>query len=432
LPRKGTLASLKTQPALIADADFVKAHRGAAGFAIVDARSRVFYEGAREGGTKDHRVKGHIPGAVNAPFDELTSAGTQLKSASEISAIFDKAGVKPGDTIIGYCHVGEQATAMLFAARTLGHRVILYDGSFADWVQHDLPLELPNASSQVHNSSSRDQLLVTPAMLAQHLHDANLVVLQVGTQETYDSGHIPGARFLDWMDFHNMEQKPGELTLEMPSVQALHDAFEKAGVSDNSVVVVYASDGYWSPSTRIMLTFDYAGLQNVRYLDGGLKGWAAAGNPVSKEAPIPKTGTLSPLKLRPIIVDAAFVQTHERAPGFAIVDARNTQFYDGTSGGGQRGQTKKFGHIPGALNAPFDQFATDDGHLKSYDDIKAIFDKAGVKAGDTVIGYCHVGQQATAMLFAARTLGHDVLLYDGSFEDWNNRNLPLENPKEKK
>jgi thiosulfate/3-mercaptopyruvate sulfurtransferase len=432
LPRKGTLASLKTQPALIADADFVKAHRGAAGFAIVDARSRVFYEGAREGGTKDHRVKGHIPGAVNTPYDELTSAGTQLKSASEISAIFDKAGVKPGDTIIGYCHVGEQATAMLFAARTLGHRVILYDGSFADWVQHDLPLELPNASSQVRNSSSRDQLLVTPAMLAQHLHDANLVVLQVGTQETYDSGHIPGARFLDWMDFHNMEQKPGELTLEMPSVPALHDAFEKAGVSDNSVVVVYASDGYWSPSTRIMLTFDYAGLQNVRYLDGGLKGWAAAGNPVSKEAPLPKTGTLSPLKLRPIIVDAAFVQTHERAPGFAIVDARNTQFYDGTSGGGQRGQTKKFGHIPGALNAPFDQFATDDGHLKSYDDIKAIFDKAGVKAGDTVIGYCHVGQQATAMLFAARTLGHDVLLYDGSFEDWNNRNLPLENPKEKK
>ena len=432
LPRKGTLASLKTQPALIADADFVKAHRGAAGFAIVDARSRVFYDGVREGGPKDHRVKGHVPGALNAPFDELTASGSHLKSAADLKTVFDKAGVKAGDTIIGYCHVGEQATGMLFAARTLGHRVILYNGSFADWVQHDLPLELPDESAQVHNSASRDQLLVTPAMLAQHLHDANLVVLQVGTQETYDSGHIPGARFLDWMDFHNMDQKPGELTLEMPSAQALHDAFEKVGVSDNSAVVVYASDGYWSPSTRIMLTFDYAGLQNVRYLDGGLKGWVAAGNPVSTDAPVPKKGTLSPFKLRPIIVDAAFVQAHERAAGFAIVDARNTQFYDGTSGGGQRGQTKKFGHIPGALNAPFDQFATDDGHLKSYDEIKAIFDKAGVKAGDTVIGYCHVGQQATAMLFAARTLGHDVLLYDGSFEDWNNRNLPLENPKEKK
>jgi thiosulfate/3-mercaptopyruvate sulfurtransferase len=143
MSRKGTLSPLTPQPASIADADFVKAHQGAAGFAIVDARNREFYDGAKEGGPRDHRVKGHIPGALNAPFDEFAAADARLKPASEIAAVFDRAGVKPGDTIIGYCHVGEQATAMLLAARTLGHRVILYDGSFADWVQHDLPLELP-------------------------------------------------------------------------------------------------------------------------------------------------------------------------------------------------------------------------------------------------------------------------------------------------
>jgi len=125
------------------------------------------------------------------------------------------------------------------------------------------------------------------------------------------------------------------------------------------------------------------------------------------------------------------VQAHEHAAGFAIVDARNTEFSDGTKGGGQRGQQKKAGHIPGALSAPFDSFATGDGQLKSQAEIAAIFDKAGVKPGDTVVGYCHVGQQATAMLFAARTLGHNVLLYDGSFEDWNARDLPLEVPAKK-
>jgi len=285
------------------------------------------------------------------------------------------------------------------------------------------------ASAQVANGSTRDTLVVTPAWLAQHLHDPDLLVVQVGLKDTYDKGHIPGARFLDWMDFHNMDAKPGDLTLEMPPAAALHDAFENVGVSDKSHVVIYASDEYWSPSTRIVLTFDYAGLTNVSYLDGGLKGWTDAGNPVSKDAPLAKKGTLAPLTLRPVIVDAAFVQSHAHAPGFAIVDARNTEFYDGTRGGGQRGQTKKFGHIPGAGNAPFDQFADGDGKLKSNAEIKALFDKAGVKPGDTVIGYCHVGQQATAMLFAARTLGHNVLLYDGSFEDWNNRDLPLENPK---
>jgi thiosulfate/3-mercaptopyruvate sulfurtransferase len=50
-----------------------------------------------------------------------------------------------------------------------------------------------------------------------------------------------------------------------------------------------------------------------------------------------------------------------------------------------------------------------------------------VKPGDTVVGYCHIGQQATGMLFAARSLGHKVLLYDGSFEDWSaHANYPVE------
>jgi thiosulfate/3-mercaptopyruvate sulfurtransferase len=44
-----------------------------------------------------------------------------------------------------------------------------------------------------------------------------------------------------------------------------------------------------------------------------------------------------------------------------------------------------------------------------------------------VVAYCHIGQQATAVLFAARTLGHPVRLYDGSFEDWSRRTeLPVE------
>ena len=60
--------------------------------------------------------------------------------------------------------------------------------------------------------------------------------------------------------------------------------------------------------------------------------------------------------------------------------------------------------------------------------MRAAFTKAGVKPGDTVITYCHIGQQATAVLFAARTLGYKVMLYDGSFEDWSRRDLPVDNP----
>jgi thiosulfate/3-mercaptopyruvate sulfurtransferase len=74
-----------------------------------------------------------------------------------------------------------------------------------------------------------------------------------------------------------------------------------------------------------------------------------------------------------------------------------------------------------------------EGKIKPIDQLQALFAKAGVQPNDTIVGYCHIGQQATAMLFAARTLGHPVLLYDGSYTDWEKHaDLRVENPSAKK
>ena len=290
--------------------------------------------------------------------------------------------------------------------------------------------------------AGRDRLVVGPAWLAEHLNDRDLVVLQVGRKETYDAGHIPGARFVNYdagalaapMDHSGND--PNHLILEMPTPQALRDQLAALGISDNSRVVVAASDNYWSPSTRVLLTLDHAGLMNVSWLDGGVKGWTDAGRSLSTAVPAVRPGTLRPLTIRPVVVDADFVKAHIRKPGFAIVDARTRNFYDGIppqrAGGGP---PPKLGHIPGAVSAPYNQFATSEGggtKLRPAEEIAAIFAAAGVKPGDTVIGYCHIGQQATAMLFAARTAGYKVLLYDGSFTEWQRRDLPVENPSAKK
>src|SRR5438876_1090099 len=80
------------------------------------------------------------------------------------------------------------------------------------------------AFAQVPTGSSRDKLVVSPQWLAQHLHDRDLVMLQVGDQATYNMGHIPGARFGDWMKLHTMNAKPGDLSLEMPPAAELHAA----------------------------------------------------------------------------------------------------------------------------------------------------------------------------------------------------------------
>ena len=300
------------------------------------------------------------------------------------------------------------------------------------------------ASAQVANGSTRERLVVSPAWLAEHLNDRDLVVLQVGRKATYDAGHIPGARLVDFdagalaAPMDHSGRSPDHVMLEMPEPEALRQQLAALGVSNHSRIVVVPADNYWSPSARVVLTLDYAGLSNVTWLDGGTKGWTDYGRSLTAEVPEVKPGNLSPLKIRPIVVDHDFVLAHVRKPGFAIVDARARSFYDGVPP--QRagsGPPPKLGHIPGAVSAPYDQFAVGNAAsggttLKSKEEIEAMFRAAGVKPGDTIIGYCHIGQQATAMLLAARTIGHDVLLYDGSFTEWQKRDLPVENPSAKK
>jgi len=282
--------------------------------------------------------------------------------------------------------------------------------------------------AQAPTPSTREALLVSPAWLSQHLHDPDLVILQVGAmgnKEAYDAGHIPGARMLDYGAVSALPKGDAALA-------AGHAALESVGVSDGSRIVLYSTDAYWAPATRSLLMLNYAGLQRVQLLDGGLEGWTRSGGTLSKDAPIARKGTLSPLKPQPaLIADAEFVKAHQGAAGFAIVDARNHEFYDGTKEGGPRDHRVR-GHIPGAVSAPFDEFATNDARLKTAPEIAAVFDKAGVKPGDTIIGYCHIGEQATAMLFAARTVGHRVILYNGSFADWVQHDLPVESPKQEK
>jgi thiosulfate/3-mercaptopyruvate sulfurtransferase len=281
-------------------------------------------------------------------------------------------------------------------------------------------------------ASPRDQLVVSPAWLAQHLDDSDVVVLQVGERKTYDAGHVPGARFVALSDLSVSDTSGQGLVLEMLPADVLHDRLAALGVSDGSRVVVVESDDWWSPAARVLFTLDYAGLARAAWLDGGLTAWKSAGHPTSTDLPTIKAGTLSPLKVKPIVVDAEFVRAHQGKPGFALVDARAAEFYDGSKPGGQRGGPQKSGHIPGALSAPYSLFVGDAVVLRSAADVGAAFEKAGVKPGDTVIGYCHIGQQATAMLLAARTLGHPVLLYDGSFQDWATRDLAVENPAARK
>jgi thiosulfate/3-mercaptopyruvate sulfurtransferase len=187
-------------------------------------------------------------------------------------------------------------------------------------------------------------------------------------------------------------------------------------------VVVVADSEWITPSSRVLLTLGYAGLSDhAVFLDGGLAAWRKAGLPVTADTVVPVPGHITRHVIPGIIVDYQYVQAHGNAPRARLLDARAPASY-----GGPVRQQELAGHIAGAANLPWGTLFGDDAKLLPKAELEQKFLAAGVQPGDTVVAYCHVGQYATAVLLAARVLGHPVRLYDGSFQDWSMRKLPTE------
>ena len=268
--------------------------------------------------------------------------------------------------------------------------------------------------------SPRDALVRPVSWLAAHLKDPDLVLLHVGDRGEYDAAHLPGARYISMDDLSVSDHSGVGLHLEMLAPDVLRQRLQAFGISNSSQIVVYYGKDWVSPATRVIFTLDYAGLgDHTSLLDGGQDAWVRDGHSVTNEVPPVKQGTLSALSVKPIVVDAAYVRAHLGTEKLTVVDGRSRSFYDGVETGDSMGRKHRTGHIAGAKSIPFTELTDDRLIVRPAPELLAIFTKAGVRPGDTIIGYCHIGQQATAMLFAARTLGHPVLLYDGSFEDWS-------------
>jgi thiosulfate/3-mercaptopyruvate sulfurtransferase len=288
----------------------------------------------------------------------------------------------------------------------------------------------PSASPAQMYAPPSAPVTVSTAWLAAHLKDPNLVLLHVGNRKEYDAGHIPGARYVTLDDIsvsnHDHDQDKG-LMLEMPQADSLRAQLEALGISNDSRVIVYYGNDWVSPATRVIFTLDYAGLgASSALLDGGMPAWKAEKRAITADPPKKPAGQLAALRVKPIVVDAAWVKNRIGTPNFHLIDGRAAVFYDGVESGGPRK-----GHIAGAKSLPYTEIADDNLRLRSPEELRALFARAGVAPGDTVVAYCHIGQQATAVLFAARSIGHPVLLYDGSYQDWSRRgaDYPVEDPR---
>ena len=262
--------------------------------------------------------------------------------------------------------------------------------------------------------------------LSQNIKDSKLVLLHIGTKDEYDAGHIPGAQFVTLNDI-SLGREESDLALQLPPADRLKLTFEKLGISNDSRIVLYWGKDWYSPTTRVYFTLDYIGLSaNASILEGGMPAWTAAGKTLTKDVVAAKLGSLKVTARDEIVAQAEWVNANLTNAKVKVIDARNPPFYTGANAGGQ----PRAGRIKGAKNIPFDTIFDAKGNFLPREDLQKKFVDAGVQPYDTVVTYCHIGQQGTVDYFAAKMLGYKVKLYDGSFQEWSRLSqMPVENPE---
>jgi thiosulfate/3-mercaptopyruvate sulfurtransferase len=267
-------------------------------------------------------------------------------------------------------------------------------------------------------------MLVSTDWLAQHLKDPKLVVLHVSRdRKAYDAGHIPGARFLALSDI--AVTRDGILN-ELPPAAALKNLFERAGVSDDSRIILY-SDTNVLPATRAYFTLDYIGHgEAAALLDGGLPKWTEESRPLAKDSPEVKQGSLT-LRPRPEIVvdinsmkDLSFAAANAPAASPVLVDARTAEEFKGSTQASS--EIPRPGHIPGAANVFWmqGQASKSDMSLLPEAGLRHLYESAGVTPDRPAVTYCNTGMQASQSYFTLKYLGYDARMYDGSFSEWSN------------
>lgn len=235
--------------------------------------------------------------------------------------------------------------------------------------------------------------------------------------ESYLEGHIPGAVYVDLDTELARHGEPTDGRHPLPERADLQAAARRWGISEGDSVVAYDAVGNTS-AARAWWLLRWAGIADVRLLDGALGAWTSAGHPLTTAdvVPDPGTVTLTPGHLPVLPFE------HVEAYQGVLLDARAAERY--------RGEVEpvdpKAGHIPGALSAPTVDNLAADGRFLPAKELRARFDALGVEAGAPVAAYCGSGVTAAHQVAALAIAGYDdAALFPGSWSQWSNHDLPV-------
>jgi thiosulfate/3-mercaptopyruvate sulfurtransferase len=259
------------------------------------------------------------------------------------------------------------------------------------------------------------QPLIDAPTLARNLTDT--VILDVRWHlagppgiEAYRAGHLPGAVFVDLDAELAGEPGPGGRH-PLPEAESFGRAMRQAGVSSDSLVVVY-DDADATSAARAWWCLRYFGHERVRVLDGGYRAWVADGHPVTTEEPVVVPGDFvaRPGRLPTLDADGAA----SLAKAGVLLDARGAERY--------RGEVEPVdpvaGHIPGATSAPTWGNVGVDGKFLPPHLLRERFAELGATDAADVGVYCGSGVTASHEVLALTLAGVPAALYVGSWSEW--------------
>jgi thiosulfate/3-mercaptopyruvate sulfurtransferase len=228
----------------------------------------------------------------------------------------------------------------------------------------------------------------------------------------YAAGHIPGAVYVDLDTELAAPPDPASGRHPLPSVQALQRSARSWGLRDGQPVVVY-DDNDGLAAARGWWLLRWAGIADVRILDGALTAWRRAGFVLraGEQAPEPGDVRLEPGKLAVVSADEAASIARDGV----LLDARAAERY--------RGETEpvdpRAGHIPGAVSAPATGNLAPDGTFAEAAELRRRYAAVGVAPGERVAVYCGSGVTAAHDVAALQIAGITAALFPGSWSQWS-------------
>jgi molybdopterin synthase sulfurtransferase len=393
---------------------------------LVDVRPLAAYNGWRLAG---EARGGHVPGARSLPLE-------WTRFLDWVDAL-ERKGLDPARPLTVYGYTPDEADHMAGYLSRLGFQEVAgYHRFFDEWVADpDRPLQRLARYQHLVHPGWLDALMRGKTPEAPPARDLVLCHAHFDHPEDYARGHIPGALSLDTNTLESPE------TWNRRSPAELRDTLLALGIRHDTTVVVYgrySHPSYEQPepgksagqlaAMRCALILLYAGVEDVRVLNGGIHSWEAAGLPLSTNpvAPRPADDFGHEIPAHPeYILDLPEARRLIDARDGELVSVRSWEEYIGERSGYHYIDRK--GRIPGAVygNAGSDAYHMED--LRNLDnttreagEVEKAWAGAGIVRDKRIAFYCGTGWRASEAFMNAWLMGWPrVAIYDGGWYEWS-------------